>query len=84
MLNQNSNKTKILGLGQNKKKYTLSVVIVSFNDKKATKSNILSNLASAFCPFNKITIQRMFELKIPWDKVMPRQLNENGIDAKKI
>ena len=63
-------------------KDTLSVIISSFNDKKATKRNILSDLASAFDPtifrspahLIKILYREICELKLLWDKAMPRKI----------
>ena len=80
ILSQDSNEIKILGLCWNKEKYSISVVKPISNEKRPTKRNILSELASFYDPIalilpnhliGKISSCEVCELKIPWDEVVP-------------
>ena len=85
ILNQGSNKTKILSLGWNKHNDTLSVVTPAFKkNHQLTEQNILSELASVFDPtglilpahlIGKILYRETCESKSSGMNQFPRKLN---------
>ena len=80
IVSQDSNEIEILGLCWNKEKDNISVVKPIIKEKRPTKRNILSELASVYdliglispSPLiGKILCRDVCELKIPWDEVVP-------------
>ena len=85
ILSQDSNEIKILGLCWNKEKDNISVVKPTTKEKRPTKTNILSELASVsdaiglISPshlIGKILYREVCELKIPWDEVVPLPIKQ--------
>ena len=85
ILTQDSNEIKILGLCWNKEKDNISVVKPITKEKRPTKRNILSELASVYdligliSPshlIDKILCRDVCELKIPWDEVVPLPIKQ--------
>ena len=85
ILSQDSNEIKILGLCWNREKDNISVVKLITKEKRPTKRNILSELASVYDPIglispshliSKILYREVCELKIPWDEVVPLPIKQ--------
>ena len=85
ILSQDSNEIKILGPCWNKEKDNISVVKLITKEKRPTKRNILSELASVYDPIGqispshligKILYREVCELKIPWDEVVPLPIKQ--------
>ena len=75
VLNQDSNETKILGLGRNKQNYTLSVVTPTIkNNHQLTKRNILSELASVYDQTVLISPAHVI------GKILYREIKVNSVD----
>ena len=85
ILSQDSNEIKIFGMFWNKEKDNISVVKPIPKEKRPTKRNILSELASVYNPIDlispshligKILYREVCELKIPWDEVVPLPIKQ--------
>ena len=91
ILSQDSNEIKILGLCWNREKDNISVVKLITKEKRPTKRNILSESASVYDPIglispshliSKILYREVWQLKIPWDEVVPLPIKQkNGISG---
>ena len=85
ILSQDSNEIKIFGPCWNKENDNISVVKPIAKEKRPTKRNILSELASVYDPIGlispshligKILYREVCELKIPWDEVVPLPIKQ--------